>query len=210
MNSLRALISALVLTTLAPAAMAQTPPPGDAPPPAGYAPPPAGYTPPPAGYAPPGQVPYPAYGAPPAPTGPRVMPYEDGYPVPDGYHPTTRVRTGLVIGGAITFGLPYLITATTGGSGGEGVLVVPLAGPFIEIGRLHAGGGSGDKSLEAIVTGILVVDGLMQVGGAAMLIAGLVNKKKVLVRDDVAKSTWHVTPLTMGQGGVGFGIVGTM
>jgi len=51
-----------------------------------------------------------------------------------------------------------------------------------------------------------------QTAGAAMLIAGLVGKKQVLVRDDVATTTVRVTPLTMGYGGmgVGIGIVGTM
>ena len=203
---------ALPSTPAAPPVAVQAPPTAVQAPPAGYAPPPAGYAPPPADYAPP-----PGYSAPPvqgyaarAPEGPATLPYKDGYPIPDGYHPEMQYRKGLIIGGAVTFGAMYLIPAAATVTSNDKSLLVPIAGPFIAIGHLDfnsRGDGGGFAQLAAVV---LVIDGLAQTAGAAMLLAGLTTKKEVLVRNDVAGATVRVTPLTMGYGGAGIGLVGTM
>lgn len=222
----RAALTALALTLIAPNASAQTPPPAGtsvsvqvqlpaaAPPPAGYyAPPPAGYAPPPAGYAPPPGYLYPSPGGyvMPAAMGERILPYKEGYLVPEGYHRESRVRTGLVIGGAVTFGVMYSFAALSAVTSGEKVMAIPLLGPFLELGRLNLSGPA-DNSFAPVVVTLLVIDGLGQVAGAAMLIGGLAGKKEVLVRNDVARTTVRVLPLTMGYGGMGAGIglVGTM
>src|SRR5688572_15787699 len=92
------------------------PPPGYGQPPPGYGQPPPGYPPPgygpPPGY-PPGYYPPPGYG-PPAeypPVGPKRMNYEEGQPIPPGYRVETRARRGLIIAGAVTFGVTYLLSA---------------------------------------------------------------------------------------------------
>lgn len=215
MTPLRTTLPALALLLITPATWAQTPPPAAppatldpppaplAPPPAAAQPPPAGYAPPPAGYAPPpGYALVPAYSYPVlAPTGPETMPCEDGYPIPDGYHPEKRVRKGLIIAGAVTFGVMYSMSAFSAAKGdGDKALFVPVLGPFIQLGHLDS------SPIAPYVGAILVADGVAQTVGVAMLIAGLASKKHVLVRQDVATTTVRITPLTMGYAGAGVGI----
>lgn len=229
MISPRAGLAALALTLITRAAQAQTLPPAappgpPAPPPAaaqaplGYAPPPSGYAPPPDGYAlPPGYAyaPPPGYAYAPPPgyqyrplvNGPETLPYQDGYPIPDGYRPGTRRRTGLIIAGAATFGAVYALNVLGASAGGDnGALFVPVVGPFIELGHLNA------SPLTPLAGIFLVLDGLAQTAGVAMLIGGIASTKPVLVRQDVAKTTVRITPLTMGYAGTapGIGLVGTM
>lgn len=182
-----------------PVAQAPPPPPNGQQPPPGYAPypypppsgqpgyPPPGYPPPSGqpGYPPPG---YP-YGYPPNAAyqgGPEVMNYEESQPIPPGYKPEERIRKGLVVGGAVTFGVVYFFTAVGAAYNLDssrapyGALFVPVAGPFIVAG---AGNFSGVGELGRFG---LILDGFVQAGGAAMLLAGIFAKKKVLVRQDVA------------------------
>ena len=201
---------------------APAPPPGFAPPPPGYAPPPAGYAPPPAGYAPPpGYAPPAGYYAPAAPgygapsLGPKVMDYDDGQPVPQGYHVETRIRKGLAIGGGVMFGSMYLLSAfgaavaSDTGDKNAWPFWVPAIGPFIAIGTEH-NSGAGSSSL----TFLYVIDGLVQTGGLAMLIAGIALPSTKLVRDDIGllHDTVHIrpSPIALGRGQYGFGFVGTM
>lgn len=167
----------------------------------------------------PGYYPAPGYGAPPGynaqlgyspqSVGPRVMNYEEGMPIPEGYRVESRARRGLLIGGAVTFGVTYVLSAMVGlvaesadrATGGDGEsfipLYIPLAGPFITISTAQARGGG---------IFVLMVDGLAQVGGAAMFIGGLAAPVKKLVRNDVALS---VKPMVMGDT-VGFGVSGSL
>jgi hypothetical protein len=193
------------------------PPQGYAPPPQGYAPqpgypPPQGYAPPPSGYAPPpGYVPPPAsYYAPPAAHGPvTITDWDDGTPIPPGYRVSTSIRKGLVVGGAITFGALYVVTATEGiiaGSfGGSALGVIPVVGPFALIPGVGNGAGAvaGDF--------FLVLDGLGQAAGIAMFAAGFAAPKKILVRNDIVVSgvTFMPKPMTFGRNAAGFGLAGT-
>jgi hypothetical protein len=213
-------VVALAATVLAPSALAQeaAPPPPQAPPPAAYGPqygpPPAGvyYAPPPPGYGP-------AYA--PAPEAPYVIEdWEPGDPVPDGYREDSRIRKGLVIGGAATMGGAWLITCVVAGVGqsieavddeleeGTGyddgvsesdwaVLYIPVAGPFVAIATLDASGGG---------LAPLIVDGVVQSAGLAMLIAGLAAQDHRLVR--VGDADIHVAPVA-GAGEASLGLVGT-
>jgi glutamate mutase epsilon subunit len=81
-------------------------------------------------------------------------------------------------------------------------LFVPVVGPFIAIGTLEA---------EGLGTALLMLDGIGQVGGLAMLIAGVAAKKSVFVRDfSVAghEITVEAQPL-VGTKGAGMGLTGT-
>ena len=133
-------------------------------------------------------------------SGPAHMDWDDERTPPPGYHLETRVRKGLVIAGAVTFGSMYILTALTAAaindtsSGNAGVLYVPVAGPFMYLGE------TGSQSGKVI----LVIDGLAQAAGAAMLITGLAAPKTIAVRNDLAKV--NITPV-FGPGSVG--VVGT-
>ena len=142
--------------------------------------------------------------------GPRVIKdYDDGEPVPPGYHPETKIRTGLVVGGAVTFGVLYLISALvaaaisdvnrgTGHDGDDGsFLYVPVAGPFLQMTKT-------DSSTANVFLGI---DGIAQAAGATMLVVGLTSPKTVLVRNDIGEV--RLMPMRMGQGGGGLGLGGT-
>lgn len=147
--------------------------------------------------------------------GPATLPYKDGYPFPEGYHLETRKRKGFVIGGAITFGVLYGLSATgvlLSGGGAKAVLV-PVAGPFIEIGNIPKTlSGSDAGGFRALATVFMVLDGAGQLAGVTMLLVGLTQPIPTLVRNDVTTTTVRITPLTMGHDGrgVGIGIVGTM
>jgi hypothetical protein len=164
--------------------------------------------PPPPGFEGQAAPPPPGYYVPPsvAASGPRrITDWEEGEPIPPGYHPVTRIRKGLVIGGAVTFGVVYLTTALIGaavsdlGAKSGKLLLIPIAGPFA---TLSTGTTSGDF--------FLVLNGIVQAGGVAMLIAGIAAPKTILIRNDLGKPKLELlpTPMTFGANSGGFGFVG--
>jgi hypothetical protein len=171
----------------------------------GGTPPPPTYVPPPpvGGYAGPTYAP-----APPPPYGPKKMNYEEGDPVPPGYRVEERARVGLVVGGAVLFGIPYLFTvlgasiANDLGDKDAAWLYLPVAGPFVytttySCDENRSGGCSTGKTF-------LYLDGLAQGGGVIMFILGL-SGRKMLIRNDVAEV--EVMP-TFGKNGNGFALIG--
>lgn len=159
-------------------------------------------------------------------SGPRVIKdYEEGDPIPPGYHADTQMRKGLVIGGAITFGVMYIFsviagaamddmnktrssydyrtglsTSSPGKAEDSGTfLYIPVAGPFLQMTRTDTATGNV----------FLAIDGVAQAAGATMLIVGLTSPKTVLIRNDLAEV--KVTPMRMGMdgSGTGLGLVGT-
>jgi hypothetical protein len=153
-------------------------------------------------------------------SGPRVIrDYQDGETVPPGYHAETRVRTGLVVGGAVTFGCLYMLSVLTAAlvsdanrttvsysSSGSAThvnndnadfLYVPVAGPFLQM----------TKTVSSAGNVMLAIDGIGQGAGAAMLLVGLTSPKTVLVRNDLGEV--RLTPMKVGERGSGLGLVGT-
>lgn len=158
-------------------------------------------------------------------TGPRqIKDWNEGEPIPPGYHPVSRVRGGLIGGGAGLFGAFYLISAAVAAVDNDCAQIsvckntlwplwIPVAGPFIAVGTA-AGSTSGGF--------LLVLDGLAQAGGVIMIIAGAMGRT-ILMRNDLgdAKSplefkvgksvVGEVTPM-MGMGmtrsgnGMGFSL----
>ena len=129
----------------------------------------------------------------------------------------SRPRRNLIIGGGLTLGLAYTVTAvlaasyadslysydeythrnsisSTGGSFGLTSnlwpLYIPVLGPWIEMAYLY-GNGSGLGST------LLAIDGLVQAGGLAILIIGAVSRTRVAV---YAKNSLTVSPLTLSSG----------
>ncbi len=124
-------------------------------------------------------------------TGPRVIKdWNEGEPIPPGYHPSSRVRGGLIGGGAGLFGAFYLISALVAAVGTDvcnsGInchnpfwpMYIPVAGPFITIGTVGSSA-TGDI--------FLILDGLAQAGGVAMIIVGAIGHT-VLVRNDLGEA----------------------
>jgi hypothetical protein len=152
-------------------------------------PPPPGYYPPPPYYGPAS-----GYDA-----RPEELDYDEGDPIPAGYEQDTKIRKGLVIAGAVTFGTTWLfsvagasilISARENCSGcfyseGEAaVLYIPVFGPPIAIATLGA---------DTAGATVLIVDGIAQAGGLTMLIVGLAARKNYLRR--VGDGDWTVTPI---------------
>ncbi len=142
-------------------------------------------------------------------SGPRVIrDWHEGEPIPPGYHPSTRIRTGLVAGGAAMFGAPYLISvlvaaagadlqSNSGGTNAAAPLYIPVVGPFITMGNV---------SDSATADVFLVIDGLLQATGVALFIYGLAVPKTVLVRNDLgALKNVMATPV-IGKNFTGVGL----
>lgn len=121
-----------------------------------------------------------------------------------------RPRYGLIAGGASMLGAMYLITAIAGLAtvaasdiarevgcdGGAGCptaawpLFVPVAGPFIQMGYLSGAGANTARVL-------LAFDGMVQLGGLAMIIAGSLARKKV----PVYAQRFQLLPMASAGGG---------
>jgi hypothetical protein len=138
-------------------------------------------------------------------SGPRtIKDWNDGDPIPPGYHAAQRTRTGLIVGGSLMFALPYLFSTlvaagysdANGGSGGDNALYLPGVGPLIQM----------TNTSSALGNVVLAMDGALQCGGIAMLIYGIANPKTVLVRNDLATAP-VVMPIRMGKDGYGVGLV---
>ncbi len=125
------------------------------------------YPPPPYPYAPP---PY-AYPYAPAPGGP-----------PAGYHYEDHPRRGLIIGGAVLFGLSYAGAVTTGAVYQDWKLMIPIGGSFWEARDDFAAGGMVADAIGAA----FVLDGVLQASGLIMMIAGGASHQRVLVHDHYA------------------------
>ncbi len=167
--------------------------------------------PPPPGYAQPAYPPQPAYGQPAYSPGygatqyypqrmfqRRIVDYHGG-PVPPGARLETRRSAALMITGGVVFALAYAVSildsscAYSSSCSGQW-LYVPMAGPFIAL-------GIGPHS--ATDQALLVVDGILQIGGVAAFVAGMLVTHQVLVYVDYAndahrpparRAEWMLTP----------------
>ncbi|HJL03612.1 MAG TPA: hypothetical protein RMH85_29950 [Polyangiaceae bacterium LLY-WYZ-15_(1-7)] len=142
--------------------------------PPGYGPPSATPVVPPSPVVRPGPT-TPTYG-PPAPQTPRrvrthVTPYEEGQPIPEDAELHESRRLGMLIPGAVMFGVSYisLVAGWSDSIDAPAVLLVPLAGPFLGLRDFD----------DSITRAALVVDGLLQVAGLTLFALGL-RKRKTL------------------------------
>jgi hypothetical protein len=139
-------------------------------------------------------------------SGPRIIrDWEEGQPIPYGYHHELRIRKGRVIAGSVVFGVLYLISAYSaaigedvadGGQNKAGWLFLPVLGPFLEWSQTDSW----------TLRYMLALDGIAQGVGLTLLITGLLNPQHVLVRNDLASMT--VVPMKIGMDGSGMGLVG--
>lgn len=139
----------------------------------------------------------------PAPYRPlRIDDWKPGDAIPEGYHSVSKPRVGLIVGGAVTFGVPYFISLLAGaiaidtGRPDFWGLCVPVVGPFIQAGF----------SYSATEKVFFALDGLAQVAGVAMFIAGFAAPITYLQRDRLA---WVApVPVITRGGGAGIGLAG--
>lgn len=163
---------------------------------------------------------YPGYGLPEGQLlGPRTLPYRQGEPVPPGYRHESRIRRGLVIAGAATFGGTYMISLLIGAVGHDEAqangdpdddnrwlpMFFPVVGPFATIGTLAAT----DEDSQATASVGLAILGLAQTAGLVMFITGLAAKEEVWLRNDVAQPSIEVAPL-LGENLGGLAVTGSM
>jgi hypothetical protein len=135
--------------------------------------------------------------------------WQEGDPVPPGYHPIQRVRKGAIIGGAVPFAVLYFISvliaaaqqdATHGQDRSAAGLYFPVVGPFITM----------TQTSSAVGDVFLALDGLGQGLGAALVIYGLTSPQTVLRKDDYyGRPRVLPQPLLFGHGGGGLGLTAT-
>jgi hypothetical protein len=137
-------------------------------------------------------------------SGPRMLKdWQEGQPIPYGYHREERMRKGPIIVGSILFGVPYLYSSLIASVGADATtdnrfaaLFVPVLGPFIELHEFSS----------VTIDYVLILDGLAQATGAALFIWGITSPRPVLVRNDLAMVT--VSPARLGRDGTGLLLTG--
>jgi len=171
---------------------------------------------PPPGYPPPYYAAPPPYGA--YPRGPARLRYEDGDPIPPGYHVVHRARQGLVIAGTIVFAVSYGIALGVAllddFDDQTSWLAIPLAGPWLMMyNRAQPSCDTSQSSnlcyeqdLETLLRFYLALDGVAQAAGATMLGFGIAGRK-LLVRDDSFASV-RLLPARVGSSGYGAMLAG--
>lgn len=146
-----------------------------------------------------------------------ALDYEPGDPIPPGYQLRSRPRLGLVITGAAlgggAYGFALMGALDTGFEDKSGFLLIPLAGPWLMLGA----GGARDKSCapdadtcveenNQVERAALVLDGLAQATGLALLAAGFAFPRQRL---ELAHVNVGLRPMAFGQHGYGMVCVGT-
>ena len=150
---------------------------------------------------------------PPAPPPPAAPPNLDDWPEsaapPPGYHWNQKPRLGPIIAGASLLGATWALSALVGSMAYDlstphdsnyEWLLVPVAGPFVEL--THS------KTAEGSV--VLVIDGVAQFAGLALLVYGISSPVMHLERNEPATSLRVVpVPMVFGRDSGGLGVVGT-
>lgn len=127
------------------------------------------------------------------PLPPGVLPpprfrYIDGTTLPEGYRIEEQANRGLITGGAVAFGIPYLtglfVASYEQGEKGTGYLAVPLIGPWLMMGNRNSACGEIGTPVtdrcdsDRAVRALLVTSGVFQTVGAGLMVLGVLNKQK--------------------------------
>lgn len=150
----------------------------------------------------------------PVPEGTRPPPeyrYEPGTVIAEGYHIEDRPKTGMLVLGYVVTGIPYmtgfLIAAVADFDNQSGWLLLPVAGPWLTLGkRERACNMIGDSGLDSphcfadrAAEWMLGIDGVIQAAGATFLLLGYTLTTPWAVRDDTATNV-TVTPFRLADG----------
>ncbi|MEP7050361.1 MAG: hypothetical protein ABJB12_08420 [Pseudomonadota bacterium] len=151
---------------------------------------------------------------------PETIPYNGG-PIAPGYHLEEKPRRGLIIAGTIVLAVPYGLGLAGAGGGNfpnsSGWLILPVFGPWLTLASRHSSQDCTSSSFNSgsvcvssgeddVTRTFLILDGMMQLGGAVMLTVGLASPSKVVARDFVG--SLHFAPSTIGRDGYGGFVTG--
>jgi hypothetical protein len=135
-----------------------------------------------------------------------ITDFDSNRPVPVGYTPVQRTRKHLIVGGAVTLGVTYGLSALVAAIGEDSsrssgknevaALWIPVAGPFVQLAQTDS----------ATAKFFLVGLGGAQLAGAIMLYYGMTTTQRVLVRNDLVGSL-AITPMA-GNGASGMTLSG--
>jgi hypothetical protein len=129
--------------------------------------------------------------------------WQDGDPVPFGYHAERKPRIALLVSGSLTFAVPYALGAATAAGSDYKELYVPVVGPFLAAAKIDSRPCSWCGA-RALGTAVMAAAGVVQAVGAAMLVAGAVGRQ-VLEADEPGSVS--VAPMVLPSGG-GVGVSG--
>ena len=131
-------------------------------------------------------------------------------------YPPSSVRPKLVAGGLVVTGLAYggaLLTASlTSDLPGSSELQIPIAGPWMSLGKIACPTDDPDCGFTLYLRGALtVIDGLMQLGGLGIAGEGLFMKTQPASATTTEKSQalWIRPAPIVTSTTTGFGVVGT-
>ena len=131
-----------------------------------------------------------------------------------GYRTESEPRVGMIVAGSVLFGVGYLaplsIVAAAEFPNESIWMAVPVAGPFITMARMDWNEWCSEEQPECTGKGFanafagigLVLTGLMQAGGATLLIVGAATPNERVV------PVYAVTPMPMGEDGAGISVSG--
>jgi hypothetical protein len=183
--------------------------------------------------APPGAL---AGDSPPPSTRPAVLDTDPAKNVPPGYHLESHARKGLLVAGGIMLGLSFGFSVAVAATKSEpaysdhlssnevpynpGSLAAPVLGPWLALSSLKSYECSSLPGLyyspsacrnartqAKVWEAVLIVDGLVQLSGVALIALGLVFPRQQFVINDALKA--QVVPVSLGSSGHGLAVVGT-
>lgn len=140
---------------------------------------------------------------------PVALPAYRNFPPPPGYTEKVKRNVGLITAGTIVFASTYALGIGAAGATGfknqSGWVALPVAGPFIAASQrdFDCGNPSTPAAVQACqretvseagAVAVLAGIGVGHVLGMTMLIAGLLDKQRLWVREDLVSVNVHVGP----------------
>lgn len=105
--------------------------------------------------------------------------------------------------------VPMVVVGATSGLPADRTLLVPLAGPWLDLAQRPSCAPAVACSSESSVRGLLVVDGVFQAIGALTFAGGLLFPQSQPVPREASQPTLRVSPAQLGTRGYGMTAVGT-
>ncbi len=133
-------------------------------------------------------------------------------------YPPSSVRPKLIVGGiavtGIAYGAAFLGAESASTWPGSTELKAPVVGPWIALAMNGCPPGEQCDAFLYLRASLLVIDGLLQAAGLAIVAEGIVMKTEAVPLTPAAPArplafTWQPAPFVTPTGAAGFGFVGT-